>query len=281
MSSPLPHSVAIFGPGLLGGSILLALRARHPTVRRIAWARRAEALDPLRGGIADLATTDPREAARGTGLVILCTPIGAMAGLLETILPVLQPETLVTDVGSVKGPVEAALAPRAAGRCQWLGSHPMAGSDKSGMAHARADLFQDATTILTPGPGTPEPTVERLAEFWSALGCRILQISPEAHDRHVAAVSHLPHLLAAVLLNAIPPAATACAGPGFRDVTRIAGGPPAMWTEILLENRQAVLSAMDAFEAEAAATRLALARGDAAALEALLHKACQSRRSLV
>jgi prephenate dehydrogenase len=281
MSSPLPHSVAIYGPGLLGGSILLALRERHPTVRRIAWARRAEALVPLRDGIADLATTDPQAAAESADLVILCTPIGSMAGIFQAILPVLRPETLVTDVGSVKGPVETALAPLAAGRCQWLGSHPMAGSDKSGLAHARADLFQDATTILTPSPSTPEATIARLTAFWSALGCRILQISPEDHDRHVAAVSHLPHLLAAVLLNAIPPEATACAGPGFRDVTRIAGGPPSMWTEILLQNRQAVLAAMDAFEAEAATTRQALARGDAATLEALLDKACQSRRSLV
>jgi len=281
MTPLLPRSVAIFGPGLLGGSILLALRERHPSIRRIAWARRPEALDPLRGGPASLATTDAREAARGADLIILCTPIGAMPALFESILPELTPDTLVTDVGSVKTPVHTALSPKAAGRCQWLGSHPMAGSDKAGIENARPGLFQDATTILTPGPDTPDTTIERLAEFWIALGCTILQTSPETHDRHVAAVSHLPHLLAAVLINSIPPAALACAGPGFRDVTRIAGGPPAMWAEILLENRAALLTAMDAYEAEAAAIRLALARGNAAAIEALLHKACQSRRSLV
>lgn len=276
------RSVAIFGPGLLGASILLALRERHPQVRRTAWARRAEALPPLRdAGLADAVTTDAAEAARNAALLVLCTPIGSMPELCRSLLPALGPDAIVTDVGSVKGPVDAALAPLLAGKARWLGSHPMAGSDKSGSAAARADLFQNAVTILTPTPATDPGTTAALTTFWEALGARVVTASPEEHDRHVGAVSHLPHLLAAVLVNAAHPASTRLAGPGFRDVTRIAGGPAPMWTEILLQNKAAVLAAMDAFSREAAAARAALEAGDAAAVEALLDKACHSRRSLV
>jgi prephenate dehydrogenase len=276
------RSVAIFGPGLIGGSLLLALRERHPEIRRIAWARRAEALPPLGGADnVNLATTDPVEAAGQADLIILCTPIGSMASLVQSFLHALSPHTLVTDVGSVKGTVEASLAPLLKGHARWLGSHPMAGSDKSGRDHARADLFVDAVTILTPTEQTDPTAIQCLSAFWASLGSRLINASPEEHDRHVAAISHLPHLLAANLINASPQESTAFAGPGFRDVTRIAAGPAAMWTEILLQNRDAVLAALDAFELETALARRALARGDAAAIESLLHKACQSRRSLV
>lgn len=278
--STLPASVTVFGPGLLGGSILLALRERHPAVRRVVWARREEALVPLRG-LVDQATTEVREAARGAELLILCTPIGSMPGLVESMARAWEPDAVLTDVGSVKGPVDAAVAPLARGRVHWLGSHPMAGSDQSGFGAARADLFEGATTILTPTAETAAGALARLEAFWAALGCRTVCLSPGAHDQAVAAVSHLPHLLAAMLINAVPAGATACAGPGFRDVTRIAGGPAPMWREILLENRTAVLAALEAFQAETAAARRALEAGDGAALEALLDKACQSRRSLV
>lgn len=280
MSAPLPASVAVFGPGLLGGSILLALQERQPAIRRVAWARRPEALQPL-GTAAHLATTDPLQAAREAELIILCTPIGTMPGLLRSILPALTTHHLVTDVGSVKGPVHEALAPLARDHCLWLGCHPMAGSDKSGFQHARRDLFHGAVTLLTPVKETPPAALDRLTAFWTALGSRIICLTPSEHDQAVAAISHLPHLLAAVLVNSIPDTAASCAGPGFRDVTRIAAGPSEMWTEILLQNRPSVLQALDRFLAETRAARQALEAGDATALRTLLDKACQLRRSLV
>lgn len=275
------QTIAIFGPGLLGGSLLMALRARQPGVKLHAWARREESLAAVRDlGLADVASTDPRTAAQGANLIVLCTPVGAMAGLVESFLPALQPSVVVTDVGSVKSCVHQQMAPLAAGRFRWLGSHPMAGSEQSGLAAARATLFEGSLTLLTPDAATPTDTVAFLENFWKSVGSRTMTCSPNEHDRRVAVISHLPHLLAAILVHDADPDAVAVAGPGFRDVTRIAAGPPDMWTEILFENKAAVLRAMDTLEAGCKEARRALEEGDADKMTTLLDKACQARRSL-
>ncbi|MDX6767177.1 MAG: prephenate dehydrogenase/arogenate dehydrogenase family protein [Candidatus Methylacidiphilales bacterium] len=275
------RTVAIFGPGLLGGSILMALRAREPSTRLHTWARRPEALAPVREQqLADLADTDPVRVAAGADLVVLCTPVGAMPDLVRQILPAMDHATVLTDVGSVKAPVHLRLAPMTRDRCAWLGSHPMAGSEQSGLSAARASLFDGSLTILTPDDDTPARALTALRAFWESLGSRTITCSPQEHDRRVAAISHLPHLLAALLVHAADAGAREFAGPGFRDVTRIAAGPPEMWTEILLENRTAVLEALASLEASSRQARSALEAGDAATLTDLLHKACQVRRSL-
>lgn len=275
------RTVAIFGPGLLGGSLLLSLRKRQPATRLRVWARRPEALGPIRDKkLADFSDTDPAAVAAGADLVVLCTPVGAMAGLVEKIIPSLSPQSIVTDVGSVKAPVHEAIAPLARNKFSWLGSHPMAGSEQSGLEAARENLFDGSLTILTPVSSTPETTVASLRSFWESVGSRTITCDPAEHDRRVAAISHLPHLLAAILVNAADADARAIAGPGFRDVTRIAAGPAGMWTEILLENKEAVLRALDALEAGSREARRALAEGNAAEITSLLHKACQARRSL-
>lgn len=242
-------TVAILGPGLLGGSIALALR-RRPGVRVAMWARRPEAVDELRAReCCDLATDRIEEAVADADLVVLATPIGVMPALAERIVPHLAPFAIVTDVGSVKGPVVAALEPIFQGRARFVGSHPMAGSEKTGMSAARADLFAGAACIVTPGGRTDAGAAAAVSDFWKSLGGRVHTLSPAAHDEATAWISHLPHLLAATLIEAVAahaPGAFPIAGPGFRDTTRVAGGHPEMWTEILGANAGAVRKSLDA-----------------------------------
>ncbi len=243
--------IAILGPGLLGGSVALALRA-DPAVEVRLWARREEAVEEARAlEIAHLATCSLEHALVGADTVLLCVPVGAMAELAHKALPFLSPDTLVTDVGSVKDPVCRALAPVLQGRAHFVGSHPMAGSEKAGIAAARADLFTGAVCILTPEEGvTPAAAVLRATELWERLGCRIRSLAPLVHDQVCALISHLPHLTAAALVNTVGtvyPDAFGFCGPGFRDTTRVAAGLPAMWTEILSSNSQAVAASLRSF----------------------------------
>jgi prephenate dehydrogenase len=254
--------IAILGPGLLGGSLALALKAR--TGAHVAmWARRAEVVGAvLAQGSADDASTDLERVVAGADTVVLATPIGVMPDLARQMIPHLADDVLVTDVGSVKAPVCSELsAIFSAGSQNFVGSHPMAGSEQTGLEAARSDLFDGAVCIVTPNESTAPATVERATAFWQAVGGQVRIVHPDEHDAIVATISHLPHLLAAVLVNTVSekcPAAFDFCGPGFRDTTRIAGGPPQMWTEILGENRAAVGNALDALieKLRAAATVL-------------------------
>jgi prephenate dehydrogenase len=240
--------VAILGPGLLGGSLALALKARTGASVAV-WARREAAVEEVKArGCADLVSTDARRVVADADTVVFATPIGAMPGLAAEIAPHVRPAALVTDVGSVKAPVCAELAPIFHGRAKFIGSHPMAGSERSGLEAAKMDLFREATCIVTPGKDTPVEAVEAATLLWQSVGGVVKMLSPEDHDRVVAWISHLPHLLAACLVQAVADAqgqAFDFCGPGFRDTTRVAGGPPDMWTEILAENRAAVREAVD------------------------------------
>jgi len=233
--------LAIIGPGLLGGSIALAVREKKPQVDVSIWARRQEMVDEvLRRKIAGFASTDLEAVAAGADMIVFCVPVGVMPPLAEKVAACVAPGTLVTDVGSVKGPVVELLAPIFAGRARFVGSHPMAGSEQTGMDAARADLFSGAVCIVTPGPGSVEKDVEAVRQFWTLLGGQPRLLSPAEHDEVIALVSHLPHLIAATLVNLV------CAqnanslnycGSGFRDTTRVASGPPEMWTGIFGCNR--------------------------------------------
>jgi len=253
--------IAILGPGLIGGSLALRLRrlgGSHVTL----WARRAEAVaQVLASGCADEATADLSAAVKDADLVVLCVPVGAMAVLAAAMLPAMRPDCVVTDVGSVKGAVLAELRSLLRGRGRFVGSHPMAGSENTGLAAAREDLFERATCIVTPEPDTDAAALAEVIAFWERIGCRVLELPAAEHDECVALVSHLPHLLAAALIATVAernPHAFGVVGPGFRDSTRVAGGPPAMWREILRENSAAILPAIDALIAKLAAFRQTL-----------------------
>jgi prephenate dehydrogenase len=243
--------IAILGPGLLGGSIALAAR-RAGEFHVGVWARRTEAVEEVKKlGLADLVSTDLRAVVAGAQLVILCVPVGAMPAIAGQIGDAVEPGAIVTDVGSVKAAVVAELSEifRAAGSAHFVGSHPMAGSEQTGMHAARVDLFDGATCILTPDENTNALALGRLHQFWEELGCQVVETSPLDHDRIVALISHFPHLLAATLVNMVGEknaAAFDFSGPGFRDATRVAGGPPAMWAEILRSNHTAVRAAAEA-----------------------------------
>lgn len=228
--------IAILGPGLLGGSLALAL-GRLEGVEVRMWGRREEVLrEAVERGMAGRVSVSVREVVEGADTVVLCVPVGAMGGLVKEALPAISRDCLVTDVGSVKGAVVRELGPLLEGRALFVGSHPMAGSEKAGLGAARADLFEGAVSILTPVRETESEAVERVELLWKAVGARVRVLEPEVHDRFCAQISHVPHVVASALVNAVldaAPEAFGFAGSGFRDTTRVAGGLPGMWSEIL------------------------------------------------
>ena len=243
------QSIAIVGPGLLGASIALAVQ-RLGGARVTIWARRPQIVEEVRAReIADLVSTDLASVVAEVDVVVLCVPVGAMPALAREILPHLQPRALVTDVGSVKANVVAELSAIFRGRGRFIGSHPMAGSDKAGHAAASAELFDGRVCIVTPDAATAPDTLGDATAFWQSLGCRVRTLAPAEHDEVVALVSHLPHLLAATLVNTVAarnPGALDFHGPGFFDTTRVAAGQPELWVEILRTNSAAVRAGAEA-----------------------------------
>ncbi len=242
-------SLAIFGPGLLGGSLLIEARAKGVRELRV-WGRREASLTQVRErGLADFCSTDAQEVATGADLLVLCVPVGGMKSLAEQIvLADLGPVAVVTDVGSVKATVLAGAGAvfKSAG-VPFIGSHPMAGAEVAGLEAARAGLFQGAACILTPEPDSAPAALAKIETFWQAIGCRTATMDATRHDAVVARISHLPHLaaVAATLASFQPdPTMAAFAAGGLRDTTRVASGLPSMWREILLENRVAILPAL-------------------------------------
>lgn len=247
--SPLPYQrIAIFGPGLLGGSIALAVRDYLPGCELRLWARREQPLELARElGITPHTFQDPRAAAEGAELIILATPIGVFEDLARRILPAISHSATVTDVGSVKAYVHrttgALLTER--GRV-FIGSHPMAGAETQGLEHAFPTLLQRATVAITNPHQAEEVQVQRLERFWQALGGLTYRMTPENHDQTVAHISHMPHIMAALCARnasagATPPAdLQRLASTGFRDTTRVSSGAAAMWADILWENDVAI-----------------------------------------
>ncbi|MFO1482706.1 MAG: prephenate dehydrogenase/arogenate dehydrogenase family protein [Verrucomicrobiaceae bacterium] len=248
---PAERSIAIFSPGLLGGSLAKTIQQRMPGMEIRIWARRAEAVEQVKKEFATaIATTHVAEAIQGASLAVLCMPIQHMATVAREIVSCdLADDLIVTDVGSVKGSIVAELEPIfASTKAAFLGSHPMAGSQRTGLEHARGDLFHQAACILTPTADTNREHLERLRSFWLKLGCRIQEMTPERHDRCVARISHLPHAMAVLTTLAALRDDTSfldSSAGGFRDTTRVAGGDPAMWAGILLQNRVEMTSALE------------------------------------
>lgn len=271
---PRPLStVAIFGPGLIGGSIALTLQKRRPDWALRLWARSASSAARASEQFASV-STDAAATARGADLCVLCTPLGAMPDLARQIAPELAEHASVTDAGSVKGPVVTALEPILGPR--FIGAHPMAGSEKAGLEAARADLYEQAVCILTPTPNSDASALNHVHAFWETLGCRTVTLSPADHDDAVGRVSHLPHAVAAALVHAITRHSTdplALAGGGYRDSTRIAASQPAMWSEILLSNKAALLAGLADLTDSLADLKTMILSDDATGLEAYLRRA--------
>lgn len=285
-NAPLFQRAAIIGVGLIGGSLGWALRHHGVAAEVVGVEPDPATLERARQrGLIDRGETDPATAATGADLVVLAVPVGSFAHVLETVRPALAPQALVTDVGSVKGTVQAEaerlLGPDAA----FVGGHPIAGTADSGVEAALGDLFRGALCVLTPGPGTPAAAVDRLTAVWEAVGSQVVTMEPAQHDRVLAATSHLPHMLAYALIQtfgALPERELLerFAAGGFRDLTRIAGSDALMWRDIALANREALVAMIDGFEQRLGSLRAAIEAGDGEALEAFFREARAIRRGL-
>jgi cyclohexadieny/prephenate dehydrogenase len=263
--------IAVLGLGLLGGSLAWAARERGLAGEVIGCGRRPEPLRRARDrGLVDRVSLDPAEAVAGADLVVLASPVGSMGPLVAKAGPGLAPGALLTDVGSVKSLLADTIPGLLPPGIRYVGSHPMAGSHEKGPDHARPDLFERSVCIVTPVPGDPPAAVERIEAFWQALGARVVRRDPAGHDREVAWMSHLPHVLAFAFARALgeaPAGARDVAGPGFRDFTRIARSDAELWADILVANAKAVAGPLARVAAEMEEIARGLEAGDVDALE--------------
>jgi prephenate dehydrogenase len=270
--------VGIVGVGLLGGSIGLALKLRGLCPRVVGVAPkfpRAETdLDAaLRRGAIDERAIEFDSTLGSLELVVVCTPVDRIANDVVSVCSHLGPEAVVTDVGSTKAELVREISARLPRERRFVGSHPLAGSEKSGPEAASAFLFDGRTCVVTPSESAAPEVVERVSAFWRALGMTVLYKTPEEHDRIVSRTSHLPHLAAAVLASLVKESDRPFAGNGLRDATRIAAGGPDLWTAIFRHNRAALLDALAGFESSLASVHNALEREDYAFLNQWLTKA--------
>ena len=276
------ESVAIVGVGLIGGSIGLALRERKLAERviGIGWRRGSLQVAKRRGAVTSVTMRLDHGVAEAE-LVVVCTPVELIAGHVLEVARHCPPGILITDVGSTKQQIVAELDEALFGGnergVRFVGGHPIAGSERGGAEHARADLFVDRPAIVTPTRRTRAEDVAALTEFWEALGSRVLQMSPAQHDKTMASTSHLPHLVASVLAGTLKADEVPAVSSGFADTTRIASGDVDLWQEILLGNKANVLNSLGRFEKLLASLRRAIERGDRARITKILTDAKAKR----
>ena len=254
MSAPIPR-LAIMGVGLIGGSLALALKEAGCVGEVVGCGRGKPNLEKaLERGIIDRYERDPRLAAVGADLIFLATPVQTLAQVVAEIAPVLKPGTILTDGGSVKAEVVRQIQPLVPAGVDFVPGHPIAGTEKSGAEAAFADLYRGKRCILTPTATTSATALQRVTEMWQAVGSEVVCMSVDKHDRVLAAISHLPHMVAYSLVNAVgsydhyEENILEYSAGGFRDFTRIASSDPMMWRDIALTNQDALIEMMEQFE---------------------------------
>jgi prephenate dehydrogenase len=278
------NKVTLVGVGLLGGSLGLAIQ-RHKLARQVVGLvrRRASLAACAKLGVVHRATLDPRRAVEEADLVVLCTPLGRMREIFGRMLAALKPGAVVTDVGSVKGSVVRELEPLVAeAGGHFVGSHPMAGAEKTGPGAARADLFVKAICVVTPTRRTSAQAVKQVVTLWRSVGGIPLRLEPDQHDELVSRSSHLPHVVAAELAHGVldpahPKEQALLCATGFRDTTRIASSSPEMWRDIALANAENLSRALGMFIADLQQFRRALKAGDVEAIQRFFEQAKQRR----
>lgn len=276
-AAPLEETLVIVGVGLIGGSIAAAARQRRVAQRVIGVGRNLQRLSgALAAGLIDEVATDLVDAARHATLIVFCTPVEEIVAGVRQVAPHLSSKALITDAGSVKSALCEPLAEIPA----FLGAHPIAGKELSGFEHADADLFVHRTCVLTPLPHHTAEQRARLQRFWEAIGMRVVTMTPADHDAVLARTSHVPHVVAAAVAAALPEADRPLTGTGFRSTTRIAAGPPELWTGILAMNRDAVLAGIEQVQQQLAGFATALRDDDAQQLKQLLDDAKTARDRL-
>ena len=262
-------TVAIVGVGLIGGSVGLTLRARGLASRVIGVGRDPVRLaEAVRIGAIDSAETDLGRAVEEADVAVVCTPVGRIADDCRSAAKLGSDHLLVTDAGSTKAGIVSDIESDPVARSKFAGAHPIAGSERSGVAAASSDLFEGRPCVLTPTAETPPDRLRRAAEFWSGLGCLIVEMSPEEHDQVLARTSHLPHAVASALAGCVRESWWNLAGGAFRDGTRVAASDASLWSDIFLANRVPLLDAIDEFDRRLGAFRAALLARDPDALVA-------------
>jgi cyclohexadieny/prephenate dehydrogenase len=290
MAEPLFRRLAIIGLGLIGSSIARAARDRGGIAGEIVAGDRSQAvLDRVMAlGLADRVALDPARAVAGADCVILCAPVGAFAALAEAIAPHLASGAILSDVGSTKQSVLRDVGPLVPEGVHFVPAHPLAGTEFSGPDAGFATLFEGRWALITPPPGTDSAAVETVAELWRRLGSMVSIMEPAHHDRVLAIVSHLPHLLAFTICGTADDLADETrqqvlqfAASGFRDFTRIAASDPEMWRDVFLNNREALLEMLARFTEDAQAMARAVRWGDAGYIEDKIERGRKIRRSLI
>lgn len=273
------QQMTIIGVGLIGGSLARAARRRGLVRRFVGAGRGAPNLErALALGVVDGIERDHRAAVRDSDIVVVGTPVQAGIEVVRNILPEMRPGAILTDVGSVKGPFVRAVEGMDLRQVRFVGGHPIAGTEKSGVEASFAELFENRRTILTPTPRSDAGAVRELKALWEGVGAQVDILSPEVHDRILADISHLPHLVVFALVDAaLRGEGLPYAAGGFRDFTRIASSSPEMWREICLDNREALLASLDAFEGCLASLRRAVEKGDGGALDRVFRRAKEGR----
>jgi prephenate dehydrogenase len=274
-------NVAVVGVGLIGGSIGLAVRKWGLAERVTGIGRRQSSLRIARRvGAVTNTTIDLNKGVADADLVIVCTPVDQISGHVRQAAAHCPEGTLITDAGSTKQSIVAALDGALPRGCRFLGGHPLAGSEKGGPANATADLFQGRVAILTPTINTRAEDFDLLEQFWQDLGSIVVQMSAEEHDRALAVTSHLPHMAASALAATLPESYFRLTGTGMRDTARLAAGDPKLWVQILMLNREHVLSALEQYGATLSKLHAAIRDRDETRLHDLLVLAKKNRDAL-
>lgn len=274
--------VTIVGVGLLGGSLGLALKQRGLAGTVVGVGHRTSTLETALGrGAVDRFTLSAAEGVAGADLVVLATPVGLFESLTREAGPAMKAGCILTDVGSTKQAVLEMVLPHVPTGCHFVGSHPLAGSEARGIDAASADLYTGTLVVVVPPEGADEAVVGSVEGLWQALGCRTRRIDAATHDRLLAESSHLPHLAASALVEALGEEAQSLVSRGFLDTTRIASGDPPMWRDIFMTNRDELLRALDRFTAALERMKQALSAADAEAVEAALARAKARRDALL
>ena len=290
MVEPVFRRLALIGIGLIGSSVARIAKERGDLAAEIVVnARTQKTLDRVvELGFADRVEIDPAKAVEGADCVMLCAPVGAFAALAEAIAPHLAEGAILTDVGSTKQSVIRDIGPFVPAGVHFVPGHPLAGTEYSGPDSGFTTLFQNRWTLLTPPPGTDEAAIEKIAELWRRCGSMVERMEPAHHDRVLAIVSHLPHLIAFTICGTADDLAEESrqevvnfSASGFRDFTRIAASDPVMWRDIFLNNREALLEMLQRFMEDAQAMARAVRWGDAAYIEDKVERGRKIRRSLI
>ncbi|OOG58965.1 prephenate dehydrogenase/arogenate dehydrogenase family protein [Polaromonas sp. C04] len=278
------EQLGLIGCGLMGGSFALALKRAGLVKRVVGYSKSPSTTERARQmGVIDLEAPSALLAVSGADIVLLAIPVAATEATFKAIKHLLTPQTLIMDVGSTKRDVvDAARRVLREQVGSFVPAHPITGREVSGVEHADADLYVGKQVILTPIERTLTAHLQKATEVWTALGCHVQKMAPEAHDAAFAAVSHLPHLIAFALMNGITGQAggqdyLSLAGPGFRDFTRIAASDPLMWRDIMVANREELLAQSQIFQRSLQAMEALIASGNAEALEAQIAQASDTR----